>query len=959
MAVKSPDRQNLNPATNPGDDEFNKIIDRNFSPEEREGLNAQADQSERTAQDLSSREDGSAIDGGSSAEDIVGQEQQGSERGGWRTNVSSASPKRDLRQTIITNLKTKKGIGLFAGGGILLAGGGIFTLILLQGSLALLSIVSNAFDKGDYRPSSTFSKRIQRVQERKMASSMTKGCTIKVKCRFKGMSKKEIDKFERRNPGTTIKTQNCKFGKCKVKSITYIGEDGKKKTVEAKDLRSAIKNSPNLRENIKRYNNPKTGPYRDVKGKIQLGIKKVYRGLAKLFNKEEDLDDPAKRKAEEKRRVKAAVSGEEFNANIGRRTIAGQNPDGTPVDTSTEEQIADEIDEDIRSNVDQAKEAESLGKSFTGKLKGGPLALFGGSVCMVRSFLSLASAAVKLKSTTTLIRYWAMFAVLGGQILQGNAQTKGATGAIAVLVGILYKKNSTGKSGPDAAMYQWAANNKKPANDKEYAKYKLGYGTSGKTSKVVNNKLSKAGCKIINAPSAAIGWVIAKTPGVSSAAAWLGGQAGKVLAPILGAAMGGLVAAMSNTLITGDEDGVEAMSALIIGAGALSATMAKGHGFFPLSKAKALAYDQDARITNQQLAADAGLSEQFSIDNPQSFTSKLALATVPATQNLRTDNVLGGLASLPITAFSYMGTSAQAASPYAVEGEYDMCDDDDYKQMDIVADPGCNPQYGMDPKKVGDASSSKKSEWEPDAVLAYMCGHAIDNEEPCDNWIDNDGKPIAEKEFDKFIKQCIESDKVLSSDKEEWPEGLDKNACEDPEKTGDPKKFGMFRMYYFDESINEQMTDADKEGDEAAAEPAADEESAVDGSVKELAQKILDNPKIHPQPNPRSSLQAAARGEKSPAGIDKCGTQHPPVMLDKKLLGFLDKLGQEDEFTITSLVTGAHSCTSNHYKGTAVDFGCDLDVDKANRIGREFGISRNTESCSDPAPHYHYSIGGN
>jgi hypothetical protein len=155
-------------------------------------------------------------------------------------------------------------------------------------------------------------------------------------------------------------------------------------------------------------------------------------------------------------------------------------------------------------------------------------------------------------------------------------------------------------------------------------------------------------------------------------------------------------------------------------------------------------------------------------------------------------------------------------------------------------------------------------------------------------------------------------------------------------------------------------------GMESSSSSTSDSSSSSDdssgtatGSTKELAQQLLDSKNVTPQTNPASSLRAAANGEKSPAGIDKCGTQHPPVAIDAKLLGFLVDLSKEDAFTITSLTTGAHACDSNHYKGVAVDFGCDLDTSIADRIGKKYGISHNFESCSDAIPHWHYSIGGN
>ncbi len=138
----------------------------------------------------------------------------------------------------------------------------------------------------------------------------------------------------------------------------------------------------------------------------------------------------------------------------------------------------------------------------------------------------------------------------------------------------------------------------------------------------------------------------------------------------------------------------------------------------------------------------------------------------------------------------------------------------------------------------------------------------------------------------------------------------------------------------------------------------ADDSGTVSGDDKELAKKILNSNNVTLQPNPKSSIEAAARGEKSPSGVDKCGVQHPPVALNSKLLGFLLELSQVDSFTVTSLTTGAHSCTSNHYKGVAADFGCDVDVAKADIIGKKYGISHNFESCSDSVPHWHYSIGG-
>lgn len=132
----------------------------------------------------------------------------------------------------------------------------------------------------------------------------------------------------------------------------------------------------------------------------------------------------------------------------------------------------------------------------------------------------------------------------------------------------------------------------------------------------------------------------------------------------------------------------------------------------------------------------------------------------------------------------------------------------------------------------------------------------------------------------------------------------------------------------------------------------------ISGDSQKLAKKILASDKITIGTNPKSSLEAAAKGQLSPAGVDRCGDQHQPVEIDSTLLAFIYDLSQFDTFTINSLTTGEHVCTSNHYKGKAVDFGCDLDTAIADRIGKKYGISHNYESCSADPPHWHYSIGG-
>ncbi len=96
---------------------------------------------------------------------------------------------------------------------------------------------------------------------------------------------------------------------------------------------------------------------------------------------------------------------------------------------------------------------------------------------------------------------------------------------------------------------------------------------------------------------------------------------------------------------------------------------------------------------------------------------------------------------------------------------------------------------------------------------------------------------------------------------------------------------------------------------------------------KVLAAEVLDNPNI----TVAASLHDRVR--KSIADIVDDGqtfthdVNHPgEVPVSPKLLEVLQILAQTDHITITSLTTGEHAPTSNHYKGQAVDIAVDNAV---------------------------------
>ena len=823
--TQKPKKDNFNPSRNTGQDRFDKIIDKNFSPGDERMMEERARQG--SDEDLEGLEQDAAENQAADDETIEQKENRGN--GAWKNNTT---PQQESRAGLSVNFTKKKAI---AGGISGLVGVAIALFVTLGPSAALIHLKEVLLDKFDSRANSLIDKRSSRVLASKMSKDMTKGCTIKVKCRFKGMSKKEIAKFERRNPGTKIETESCRtigpVSKCKVKSITYIDEDGKKKTVSAREFKSTLRKSPNLRNNVRTFNKSKVAYWRDSATKKLYTKLKVYIGKTKGISKDSVLDDPNSRGQETRERVRSTVSGESFD--ISTRPLTGDGAEDQLSKRLSEdlaEELAEEAEEMAEASADGKVRIPKFGNIYTAALEG---------ICMVRSLVSYAATAAKLKNATVLIRYAVMFFRMADQTKTGDSQNTSATRAMGLLAGILQKPNpnNSNKTAFDSAGYQYAAYGYVPKNNKEYKKFVLGGGSAGTAGAIAKNKFAKAGCSVVNF----VGDLILAIPVVGDALGAAGGVLAKPFMPLLEAAVSSLTAALSGTLITGDEYGDEAGNAIVAGAGALSSMVNRAHGFFPLSKLQAIGYQEDVIKTQNLAAADSGVMYQLDPSNISSFANRFASAVAPSINGISVQNIPQKTFGFIQTATSSMSLNAYAKSADYVEGEYDTCPDDDYDELNIAADMFCNPQYGLDPSKVGDASSSAGSQYDPEQIVAYMCGQSTDDELPCYRFIDSEGTAIADSEYAKWIEKCTETDQPVSSDDEGWPEGLDKKACQDPAKTSDPLKYDMFRLYYFDETLEDQFSNDADPGEAEDAPEEVDDGTTTEPTVYKMYNQISSN----------------------------------------------------------------------------------------------------------------------
>lgn len=118
---------------------------------------------------------------------------------------------------------------------------------------------------------------------------------------------------------------------------------------------------------------------------------------------------------------------------------------------------------------------------------------------------------------------------------------------------------------------------------------------------------------------------------------------------------------------------------------------------------------------------------------------------------------------------------------------------------------------------------------------------------------------------------------------------------------------------------------------------------------------------------PRENLRSAMHGEQSKTtrhceGRDGVAGPYDDVAIGMDTLRFMLALSKRVDYKISSIVGQCHSsASSKHYTGDAVDIACPVSpgtIDIANKIGKRYGFSHNSEDCKHDG-HFHFSKGGN
>lgn len=952
MPTLAPDKEELNPSHNTGQDEFDEIINNNFSGSEKEDLSRQANENlnpttdnSDIANDLSEREN----DGGYShtpSDDISSQEEQASPS--LIKNDSQSKPQESPR----INLKKPTSVIALVGG--ITSSIGLFFFIMSLPAFIIVGIKEVLVHGLSDGLSTLNNQRSERLIYKSITKDpMVSGCgTIKIKCRYSGMTKRGAKKFETRNPGTKVVIDGCNsFGRCKVKGVQFYDDNGKQRFVEAKNYKSYIKNSPAWRKNVYQYNKGIVASWRDkTAGKVFAKLGLTF-GVRKSDKKPPGSDTESDKKAAEEEKKKKVA-----RANARASSIS--------------------------------KFSKAVG-------------VFG-AVCLIKQLIKSADPAIKASQMAKLAAEWINVA---DTIKSGKADgNSGVTNKISELGEKAVNKDGNGQTFSDSTGFQYAAYGK--TLESGVGKYSL-YDDREKRAtdslkEELNNVLPglgiavtaslKSANDITCSPAAQYG-VAVVICGVET----IGTAAGGSVVPVAGTAVGavsGFAACVGQTIAlgyvigkgiekiidvldlgAGDDDvtkdaiGGDAGNGVTGGFSVITAQNTQARGGYSVDPSTAKSYDSFSN--NAQGDGYYSLQDQFDLENTHSFSYNMASTFLPRLIQVSSISSLPtGLASLSLTG-SAMG-NVQART--TINNKYDVCKDEDLKDKGIAADPFCIPQKTMDPRKVlGDESYNTgkvrgftpNNNYDADKVMDFMLN-------PDKPWIDNDGNPIDytfpdpdhNADYAEYLK-CTEKD---VTDTDLGPNDI----CGNPEKLSEPYKtrFAMFSSWTFDSALFDQLEDNDagKSEEENATTstnlPTGDG-GTVSGTVKELAQKLLDNSSVSypldsasPNGSTKQVLEKLASGEPAPVTCPSAGGA--TVSVNEGMMKFLVELSQETTIGINAITDKCHSNGSNHYKGIAVDFECGavpFDINLADPIANKYGGQRNSETCSGN-DHWHYDFGG-
>ena len=900
-----------------------------------ERLNPGQQDADRRFGDLSNAEKQGTIDndssggsfgsnGDTSQEDadlkkLQDKESSGSANSGWANNVNNSGGKTKQKFTI-KNFAKKKGplAAILAALGI----GGFGMTVLFGPAMLLVNMKETMANKFNDQLSS-LDIRSNRVMAKKIGQSVTSGScsTVTIRCKFQTMSKRQIAKLETAGIKALDADGNQLTSRGRAASLEIDGRQ-----YNAQELQRELRSNPTLRSAFNRAYNPKVAAFSDaISSKTNTRLK---------ISKRNNLDSAAS-KEELNKKMRNGVLADNFSIENDPSITTEKDVNGNDVKDAdgnnkyinkatgtplSEEDIAArqsqlaQFDAETKARASLGKTGETMTKSTikSAALVTGLGAGAVDSTCTGYRMIRTVGFAAKYIGMLQLARYAYTFMNTADAIKAGDATPE----QVEYLGNIVTSTNSQGKSATDSYGYGYAAYGDvggKPTLDTntleeaqladETLRYTNGQLVSNGAMAKIISFVSNGGtttaaaddaCKFVKSgwgQTILIGTAVAGAAvAIFSGGVSLGWGTGVQIAAstTLAIAIASLTPKLSDmasgTLVTGDENGNEAGNAITSGMGAYNAQSSQSRGLAVLTKEDAVAYQN---LTNETVAlydaVDRLEADPLDVNNQNSFVGSFVSKLLPHVVKNNTVSISGSvLGSFSAATNSLASTFTTKA---ATADEFNQCDDPEYAEVGLAADPFCNLKYGM---------SAAALDTDPETVLDYMInnGHIDENT--------GDAKSDAYK---KYITTCVDRTNSIGGYSEGEENAPDPKGYECIQGYGEnAARNDMFRLYIIDKSIVDEM-----DGEDEAPAPVA-EGSLPTGSAPELAATILASGNVTDRTGQLAQIVSGSRTNVSP-----------------DILSVVAALSSSEKFTISSmkrdqaLGVGAGN-RSLHLSGRAVDF---------------------------------------
>ena len=921
-------------------------------------------------------------------DDIKNAEENGA---GWDTDLSKKSGEKSGRQPLLSKdriksaakfTKKKGAMGLILA--IFGIGGGAMVSVLGPSSM-LINITENFVNTNDSSSSvmqSRFMKIFGHLNTADVSSICTSSTNAKMKCRMgklsnsaiRSLSKKGVVSLDANGKEIPIK----RTGYPDSNPARYKMPNGD--TVDAKNLTSYLsdrKNSKMARHILG------TGGAFNVKAKAWTG-KHITN---KLFSKFRGIDrrggfadgqnkgnSPNERQSNLKEKVKSHIKGSADSSGI--------------------------------ANKISSRTKENLGKSR----KAGAAYMIGLAGCVAvkaPTYIAAGIAAVQLAQIMPMATNYVMSPGHKAKAMEISPEDMDAMGTALTNRTENEKGKMTSALDSQYLLAAMGVNTAKPAVSK---KFSPGYGVL--TSSIVKtsqqaNEATEGACNVIMSPAAMWSATAASSVATVALSATLIGGVIKIgvdvgVSIIVEQAVSFLIeqfAADAVQKVAENEDIPNAEGEElgdVIGLGAMGFFSAGGmaRNIPALSESQVVAYDQ-IRQENEEFnrQMDVASLSPFDTSSRYTFLGSIVRSMQTAAMTSGSNSPVSLLSSVfkapSITSSTASATLNQSQNMCGYAGQFGM-DTGDPNTTPAINAAGLpctgitRTQAGMSTEEAiqlieAEGWIDDSQDVAEDATIDDLLGNYIKEDTPLYEFITTcsdastgdylytsagciaSGDPAT----DMSASACYTADdgnRVCSSD-------VDMEGSSEIEGVKNPRAMQAMSVFLIDFQLAQSINGFDEEDKSGMQATAGNSESAgvvVDGSAKELAQKLLDSPNVtywdqardaSDKSRPSDNLRSIAAGElantstRGPAGGKK-------TAIDTRLLQFLVELSEKTSFQINALAGQKHSANSNHYSGTAVDFECGHNLpDIADSIASKYGLKRNHETCAKHY-HWHYDVVG-